>query len=256
MTSLAEWQGAFAEALVDAETPPPTGIRTPRKRPTGPSAERRFAIYRNNVTTALIDTLRATFPVVEALVGKSFFEACARAYARQAPPRSPLLFHYGADFGAFLAAFPPAGSVPYLGDVARLEFARLKALHAAAATSLPIDAIAHLSPSELTGLVFRFHPSATLLQSPFPIVSIWFDVRGEGSPGSVDLGVEETALVLRPALDVEVHAIASGGGAFFAALMNGACLGSAADIAQMQTAEFDLPAHLAMLFKSGSVIGS
>lgn len=122
MPSLAESQAAFAQALGEPALPAPADIQRPEP---GAMQTRRFDVYRNNVAVALSDALRDIYPAVQALVGEEFFQACARVYVEHAQPASPLMHLYGAEFGAFLDDFPPAQSVPYLGDVARLEFARL-----------------------------------------------------------------------------------------------------------------------------------
>lgn len=81
----------------------------------------RLAVYRNNVVGSLIDALADAFPVAQQLVGVAFFRAMAGVFARQAPPRSRILAHYGEGFAEFIEGFEPARSVPYLADVARLE---------------------------------------------------------------------------------------------------------------------------------------
>ena len=130
--------GALARALDDPDLPPPGAI--------GARQARRFDIHRNNVARGIVETLRASFPVVERLVGEAFFAALARAYHAAAPPSSPLLFRYGAGFAAFIDGFPPARPVPYLGDVARLEWLRLQAYHAADAAPAGLDALSGLRP--------------------------------------------------------------------------------------------------------------
>ncbi len=116
-------QTAVAQALLDPALPCPTGLSTWN----GSDPQTRFAVYRNNVMMSLIDALADTYPVVQRLVGEDFFRAMARVFAQAKPPRSAVMAYYGRDFAAFIDAFPPAASVPYLADVARLEMARVLA---------------------------------------------------------------------------------------------------------------------------------
>ena len=127
MRSLAETQDDFSDALRKPEHKAPDVLAACNAG----SPSRRFDIYRNNVVVGMIEGLRSTFPAIERLVGEAFFKATAKAYLGHEPPTSPLLFRYGKTFGDFLDGFPPAAPVPYLGDVARLEWARLDAYHAA-----------------------------------------------------------------------------------------------------------------------------
>ena len=83
----------------------------------------RFGVYRNNVASALTNSLRVRYPVVEQLVGGEFFGMMARGYVDEHKPRSAMLISYGAEFPEFITGFEAASSVPYLADVAKLESA-------------------------------------------------------------------------------------------------------------------------------------
>ena len=67
---------------------------------------------------------RRAFPVVKRLVGDKYFHAMANVFLLREPPFSPLLIHYGETFAAFVEEFEAAKPLPYLADVARLEYAR------------------------------------------------------------------------------------------------------------------------------------
>ena len=127
MLDLAHVQSTFAQALLDSSAAVPPAVRGAARR----KAERRFAVYRNNVLTGLVSALAARFPVVQRLVGDEFFREMARVYVAQEPPNGPILMQYGETFAAFIDGFAAAAPVPYLGDVARLEMARGRAYHAA-----------------------------------------------------------------------------------------------------------------------------
>jgi hypothetical protein len=129
----------------------------------------RLAIHRDNVLCALADALAAVHPVCVRLVGEEFFAALARRFAREVPSRSPDLGDYGAELGDFLAGFEPARQLPYLPDVARLEWR----LHLArrAAVSAPVDFArwAALPPARRADVRVVLAPATALLASPFPI---------------------------------------------------------------------------------------
>ena len=59
----------FAAALLDPDRRVPDGI----SGPDGKRANKRFSVYRNNVTVGLIDALGEIFPAVKRLVGSDFF---------------------------------------------------------------------------------------------------------------------------------------------------------------------------------------
>lgn len=248
MPSLAESQAAFAVALGEPDQPVPDDIR--RAEP-GTAQTRRFDVYRNNVTVAAIDALRDIYPAVQKLVGDEFFRACARVYFEHAKPASPVMHRYGADFGAFLDDFPPAQSVPYLGDVARLEYVRLQAYHAADAAPIGLADLAALPADQIDKAVLIVHPSVGLVRSRYPAVSLWGASTGLVGSETVDMDCAEDALVVRLGYEVETLGLSPGGGAFLAAVMAGCTLGDAAAQAAKDSADFQLHRHLAGLFEKG-----
>src|SRR3984957_8919252 len=132
----------------------------------------RLAIYRNTGLGTLVNALRLSFPAVQRLVGADFFEAAAREFIHVQPPRSAYLNDYGADFPGFLAGYPPAAAVVYLGDVAQLEWAVNRALHASDAAGLDLARLAALEQSALSQLSFTAHPALSLLRLEFPADAI------------------------------------------------------------------------------------
>jgi hypothetical protein len=250
MPSLAALQDAFAAALTDPCLPPPSGLRRPAEGP----RSRRFDVYRNNMAISLIEALEAAFPAVHRLVGDTFFKAAAKAYIRREPPRSPVLLLYGEGFGAFLDGFAPAASVPYLGDVARLEWARLYAYHAADAEPLSIARLAAVPQAALPETRLVLHPSLRLLRSRFPVASLWAATRGADSDVEVDMRRGEEVIVLRPALSVDARVLPEGGYAFIERLATGDPLGEAAGAAAGSCPGFDLAPHLQGLFQLGAVV--
>ena len=162
-------QDEFADALLSAATPVPSSLKGAAIR----RADRRFAVYRNNVAVSLVEALGARFPVVKRLVGDEFFSAMAHAFVLREPPLSPLLIHYGETFPAFIEAFDAAKPLPYLADVARLEYARGRAYHAADVEPLPRAAFAALPAGRIGSARVTLHPSVGIIASRFPVLSIW-----------------------------------------------------------------------------------
>lgn len=244
-------QSRFAAALLDPEQPCPAGLTAWN----GSDPAQRFRVYRNNVIVSLIDALADSFAVTRELVGEEFFRAMARRYASAHPPQSPLLAFYGADFPAFIAAFPPAAGLPYLADVARLEQLRVAAYHAADVA--PVDsaalAAALADESGLPGLGLGLHPSLAVLASPYAVVSLWAAHQGALALSTVIPEVAETALVLRHGLEVEVIALPPAAGTFVAALGAGAPLGEAAGRAIALAADFDLAGILGLLLQKSAI---
>lgn len=249
MSRLAEVQRAFTEAVLDANA----AVPTPLSREASGVPSRRFGVYRNNVYASLIDVLAGRFPVVMRLVGEDFFRAMARAYVEREPPRSAVLIRYGASLPAFVAGFPPAASVPYLADIASLEWAWHAAYHAADAAPLPVAELAR-AIDRAEDAVLMLHPSLGVVHSLYPIVSIFELNTQSGEVPAIRLEGREDALVLRPRLKVEIKRLPQGGAPFIVALRENKTLGEAAVIAAEEAPGFGLETMLAELIAGGAII--
>lgn len=247
----AGWQTRFAAALCDPEIDVPAGL----KAWNGSDPARRFAVYRNNIAVNLVDGLCDTFPVCLALVGEDFFRAMAHVFVRQSPPRSKILARYGEAFADFVAAFELAGEITYLADVARLEYARVEAWHAADDKPMTASDWSGVDQDRLGQLRVKPHPSARVLASPFAVFSLWAAHQGALDIGDVDPFESEQVLILCPQLEVETIALPPGGAVFLGALAGEASLSEAAEQAAADS-RFDLAANLAILMQSGFAVSA
>lgn len=246
----------FAATLLDPALPCPPGLRAWN----GSDPAVRLAVYRNNVISSLVDALADNCPVVRALVGDDFFRAMAAQFVRRSPPRSPVLALYGEAFPDFIAGFEPAASLPYLADMARLELARQRALHAADATALSAEAAQHtLARADAPGqLSLGWHPSLRLLRSRHAVASLWHahqldDGDVDAALAAVNTDQAEDVVLLRHDLDLLLWRLPPGGAAFVAASQDGADLDRAAACALRDHPGFDLVATLAPLIAHGAL---
>ena len=95
------YAAGFVPALLDPGRATPDFVAGPH----GKAAEKRYNVYRNNVTVSLIEALAVAFPATQRITGPDFFRAMARFHVRATPPTSPLLFEYGRDFPDFIAGY-------------------------------------------------------------------------------------------------------------------------------------------------------
>ncbi len=244
-------QTAFAAALADVDIGVPPGLTFRKRADSG----RGFAVYRNNIAVSLIDALADTYPVVRELVGDEFFRAMAGVFASANLPTSPVMAHYGEGFADFVAGFPPTTTLPYLADVARLEYHYVQAYHAADAEPTSVGAISRLLSDEaaLPVTCFELHPSVAVLVSPYAVVSLWAAHQGDGELAAIDPDTQESAVVIRQGLEVQVLRVRPGAAAFIAALGRGIALGPAAETAVVADPDFDLAGTLGLLIRSGAI---
>jgi hypothetical protein len=248
---LRDRQRQFAAAVLHGQP----GVE-PHIRPGRFAPAQLLQVYRNNLVENLTGALRAIYPVIEKLVGAGFFRYAAHEYLRQHPPRAGNLHVFGDRFADFLATFPPAATLPYLPDVARLEWAWHEAFHAADAAPLDTSRLASVPPDRQPQLRFILHPSARVVTSRYPIVRI-FEANQDGYAGdpAVDLDAGgETTLVIRRGLDVGVEPLAAGEAEFLAALAAGQSLIQAVDAALAANERFDLDAVLGRHVRRGTLV--
>lgn len=222
------------------------------------SAARRLEVYRHNVLSNLRGALRDIFPVTHGIVGEAFFLHAADQFIRATPSPSGDLNQFGREWPAFLAHYPHAAELPYLADVARLEWAWHECFHAADVEPLDPRRLATVDPGEHAALVFRLHPAVRLLDSAYPILRIW-QVNQPDFAGDMQIDWPrggDTLLVRRePAGGVEVviQSLSAGGHRFLCELQQQRALESAAAAALDADSEFDLHAFLRDIVQSGVI---
>jgi Putative DNA-binding domain len=249
---LADRQYGFSAAVINPGAEIPPGLLDPSRKP----SQKRFSVYRNNVIVGLIEALRAHYPATYRLVGDEFFWAMARDYVLLEPPTSPLLFDFGARFPDFIEQFEPAGTLPYLADVARIERAWTETYHAPDQQALGADALSCISSYQIAELCLMLHPSMRVVRSRFPSVRIWRMNVGDDFPSPVDLesGAED-ALVVRPNADVDVRSLRPGVASFVRSLAQGKTLMAATEAALSDSSSFEFSSDLAMLIAAGVFVG-
>jgi hypothetical protein len=138
------------------------------------SGEAQLDIYHSSITAAFDATLETLFPVCKQLVGEEYFLAMGRRFQQQAPSKSPDLNTFAAQFPEFIAAFPPAQALPYLADVAALEWAmQVINVGTDSEDQLDVQALALIPEMQLPSLRFRCRDNLQLLYSEYPVDAIW-----------------------------------------------------------------------------------
>ncbi len=209
-------------------------------------ARKRLAIYRANIAANATGALAAIYPIVRTLVGAEFFAGLAQAYSAAHPSASGDLNELGAQLADFLPAFAPAQSLPYLPDVARLEWLVHRAHYAADHAPLDVTALADFAEDDYARLTITLHPAVGVLSSAYPLFRIWEvhqdDYRGDLA---VDLGGGgEHVVVYRPQFRAAVARLSTGEAVFLAAVARGALLGTALADALNHDPHFNFAASL------------
>lgn len=236
--SLQAFQRAFADRLLE---------------PRGALAAHQpgFDVHWDNVRLSLRQALASAFPVVRQLVGEGFFATLVDRFVVEAPPRHGWLSAYGEGFADFTAGYAPAEGVAYLADVARLEWARVRAANGPDTPGLDLGGLAALAPVALEGLVLALHPSASLIRSPWSVLDIWSAHQGEDveqALARIDLERPQAVLVTRTAsFEISVCVVGPGEAALLSAAASGFRFGAACEAAMAAELGCDLGEGLTRL---------
>ncbi|MDI1287520.1 MAG: DNA-binding domain-containing protein [Reyranella sp.] len=242
--ALPDLQAAFAAHVAGVDRPDLVAAVVGDTIP----AEARLRVYRHHVSHSLSAALAATFPTVQALVGEAFFRGLAQGFVAEALPAQPVLTEYGAEFPAFVATHEPARALPYLADIASLDWALNVAFHSPEGRRVAAVDLAGIAAERLPSLSIVLPEGASLIRSLYPIDRIWKASQPGASADTVDLEAGRAdLLVLRRADDAAFIVLDTGEAAFVAALVEGVSLESAAEGALSADPSFDLSAAFARL---------
>jgi hypothetical protein len=251
--ALRELQTRFADALFDGADAAVQGEIIVD----GVSAAERIDIYRNNLREGFSKALAIGFPVIEKLVGAEYFHQVALDFLSAHPSRAGNLQHIGAPLPGFLRERFAGTEYTYLADVAALEWACEEALIAPDAAPITADDLREIDPARYESLRFDLHPACALVQSTFPIVSIWRvnqpDAATDELINLADGG--DNVLVARAARGIEFHQLSAADFAALQAFGRGSTLGEALEAAQAADPAFDLGAALRRFLSLNILVG-
>jgi hypothetical protein len=242
--ALRDLQAAFAAHIVGADR---ADLVAEVAGDTIPAVAR-LGVYRHHVFESLRTALAATFPTVQALVGADFFRGLARAFIGQSLPAQPVLAEYGMDFPAFIARCEQVRDLPYLADVAQLDWALNLAFHAPLGERLSAAELSTIPIERLPSMSVTLAAGAVLITSRYPLDRIWEASQPGATAGTVDLNLGSSRLlVLRRPDDAAFVSLTAGEAAFIAALAEGSSFESASGTAFQVDPAFDLSASFARL---------
>jgi len=254
--TLREAQSAFAAALrrrvVGASPPPdhppeiggPPGIR--------PAA--RLDVYANNTRYFFGLALERTYPVTRHRVGDEHFQKLAHDYWIAHPSSHGDLHWIGESFPPWLEERTRGTQYEWLADLAQLEWACESAWAAADGLPLPLATLGEVPPEQLAALVLSLHPSVRLVNSAYPVWSVWQANQGAVAGPAVDLAAGPEHCVVACVDDsVVVYRVARADYGLLENLASGSALGAAILATRYELA--GLSHLLAWLFRERLVCG-
>ncbi len=190
-----------------------------------------IAVYRANGHAHAERALAAAYPVVSALLGDEGTVPLARALWHHAPPERGDLARWGAALADFIGAQPAFGGMPWLPDVARIEWALHSAAHAEGqlADFSTFERLIHNDPDQLH---LQLAPGTVVIECRWPVLGV-IEAHRPGGPDLATAGERlrtdpgEWVRVWRQGWQVSVARVTADAAAFERALLDGMSLGAA-----------------------------
>jgi hypothetical protein len=176
MQALEAQQQALLHALLSpgaqaVDAPLPEGLINLIANNIHPKSGRGLNCYQSNAHAMAERVLSATYPVVTAILSAESMAQLARALWHTHPPLRGDLAQWGDTLAVFMANSPQLANLPWLADVARLEWAIHQARGAADGVT-DLSTLARLAQEDPAQLTLRLAPGLQVVHSKFAVVPV------------------------------------------------------------------------------------
>ena len=231
--TLAEFQRWMKSRIrsMPRSAPPAAEELLNAQRDTPPEA--RLSVYADGYLARTRESLAEVYEAVHFVLGESAFIELAEAYAARYPSHDYNLSFAGRHLPEFLLEASVTQRLPFLPDLARLEWLVCRAFHAFEQPPLEPVRIAALPPKAWDRLQLAFQPSVGVVASAWPIRDIWAARRQPRDSVTLDIvGRPQRVLVFRQQLEVRCDLLVEPACQLLDALLAGRPLGEALRVAE------------------------
>lgn len=206
--NLAHFQDQFTDLLFNAKS-----SLTPDDlldvAPT-PALAKQVEIYRQQALDNLHVQMRRVFPITQRLLAPGEFRAASDAYFLASAPSAIDPMQYAKRFSSFLEGFTTEKDLPYLADVAMLDYGCFQAKQSIDAEPTNSKIFTETPPEQLANRKIQLHPACFWMTSPYAIYNIWHRFTTSRPTQLENSLLAQEVLIIRPQLRVEVHKIDPG----------------------------------------------
>ena len=209
----------------------------------GVSGKERMSVYAGGYVARVQEGLADVYEAVQFVLGPERFSALAESYGVRYPSHQYNLSRIGIHLPEFIRTFSGLDDVPFLADLAQLEWLMAEAFHAFDKPPFVPHELAEIPLEDWERTQVVFQPSVSIFHSPWPVLDIWKEKKssdrnqvrwtGEKKPQCILIGRQETRVrceLLSPAQ----HRLLEG-------LLQGRTLGEVCeDLSELEGGE-DLP---------------
>ncbi len=233
MPALRELQRSMAEAILRGNLVGESGLHAPQilrllRLPDGADAAIRLAIHIDGYPARVREALLESFPAVHHVVGERAFTGIAYRFLPELPENEYNLNRIGRALADFLRRDSLTERLPFLPDLATLEWRLVEAFHAPSVEPFEPTRCAKWSEADWRRARLQFQPAVSVTRSKWPILEIWRARTLPLQEIKIDLvGRSDRVLVYRRGLAVECESLGTAEADLLCALLNGLTLGEA-----------------------------
>lgn len=152
--------------------------------------EARLSIYKNNTFISLHHALLNIFPATEKLVGADFFKFMAYQFIEKNPPSDGCLLFYGEKFSNFLKGKEELQSMPFVADIAQLEWHVHECTHGADEAGFSPLSL-NLNAEQMLQQPFKVLENVRFVNSQTKCASLWAFLAENKEGETPSFGVQE-----------------------------------------------------------------
>src|SRR3989338_61557 len=164
----------------------------------GVPGKERISVYSSGYLARITEALEEIYEAVKFVLGQEAFMDLAEGYASHYRSHDYNLSRAGRHLPEYLLRSRFVEKLPFLPDLAELEWRISQSFHAFEAPPFDSSYLSRLSAEEWGSLRFSFQPSVSVVSSRWPVVDIWKARKSPVKELNVDLiGRPQAALVFR-----------------------------------------------------------
>ncbi len=169
----------------------------------GVEGDERMDVYAEGYLARVMEALAEVYETIYHLLGRDAFIELSESYIHAHPSHSYNLNFIGDHMTEYIQETPVIKKLPFLSDLASLEWSVAKAFHATNEDVFDPRSLEGLAEEDWDQLKINFQPSVTVISSSWPILDIWKARKTPLKEIDIDLiDRPQTVLVYRRGLEV------------------------------------------------------
>jgi hypothetical protein len=196
----------------------------------GVSGLDRLEVYAQGYIARIHEALTESYQAVGQVLGHEMFVKLAEDYANHYPSEDYNLSLAGRHLSSFLKVYDAVRELPFLPDLARLEWEITEAFHAFEHSAESLEMLGSLTEADWEKIKIEFQPHVHILKSDWPVWDIWQVRKEPVEKIKIDLiGRSQQILIYRKDWRVKCESVSMSQFLLLEGLLQSKTLGEAAE---------------------------